>query len=225
MKSRSIKTRCLILLAALSLMSFGIAFITSAGLGTSQISGIPYVLSLLLPGTFGEWTWIVNALFVAAEWLIMKRQWHPQLLFQLLAAAIFSFFIDLGMYLVQEIQPQSYEARAAFLFFGCFLLSAGICGELKASLTMTPGEGIVQVLSIRTGTAFDRVKISFDCFLVLSALCLSWFGLGRIEGIREGTLAAALLTGPMIRLIHSIPFPKKADCGQPSDKKASHTIK
>ena len=204
MKIYSFKARCSILCLALALMSFGIALITQAGLGTSQISGVPYVLSLLLPGTFGEWTWLINVLFVDAERMIMKRPWYPELFSQLLVAAVFSFFIDLGMYLIQGIQPQCYSSRAALLFFGCFLLSLGIDGELRASLSMTPGKGLVQAISMYTGILFDRVKIGFDCCLVLAALSLSWFGLGRLEGIREGTLAAALITGPMIRVIHKI---------------------
>lgn len=40
--------------------SIGIAFITRAGLGTSPISGIPFVLSLILPPSIGTFTFLFN---------------------------------------------------------------------------------------------------------------------------------------------------------------------
>ena len=45
--------------------SFGVAFITKSALGTSQISSIPYVLSLKFTNlSFGQTTFIFNMLFI-----------------------------------------------------------------------------------------------------------------------------------------------------------------
>ena len=51
--------------------SFGVAFITKSALGTSQISSIPYVLSLKFTNlSFGQTTFIFNMLFILIQLLI-----------------------------------------------------------------------------------------------------------------------------------------------------------
>ena len=46
--------------------SFGVAFITKSALGTSQISSVPYVLSLQFSGlSFGMCTFLFNMLFIS----------------------------------------------------------------------------------------------------------------------------------------------------------------
>ena len=48
--------------------SFGVAFITKSALGTSQISSIPYVLSLKFTNlSFGQTTFIFNMLFILIQ--------------------------------------------------------------------------------------------------------------------------------------------------------------
>ena len=45
--------RYLLLCVGLTIMAFGVAFSIKAGLGTSPISSLPYVISLLTPLTVG----------------------------------------------------------------------------------------------------------------------------------------------------------------------------
>ena len=52
--------RYLIFIIGLYINSFGVAFITKAGLGTSPISSIPYVLSLNFKLTLGNYTILFN---------------------------------------------------------------------------------------------------------------------------------------------------------------------
>ena len=75
--------------------SFGVAFITKSTLGTSQISSIPYVLSLKFTNlSFGQTTFIFNMLFILIQLLILKKDFHPIQFLQVLANILFSFFID-----------------------------------------------------------------------------------------------------------------------------------
>ncbi|MCF2592641.1 hypothetical protein I6E11_02250 [Bacteroides caecigallinarum] len=48
---------------------------------------------------------------------------------------------------------------------------------------------------------FGTIKICFDVSLVLLAALGSWLLSGRIDGVREGTVIAALITGPFVRMI------------------------
>ena len=57
--------RCSVLIAALFIMSLGIALSTKADLGVSPISCTPYVLSLAFPLTMGTVTILMHLSFVA----------------------------------------------------------------------------------------------------------------------------------------------------------------
>lgn len=66
--------RYLIFAVGIGINSFGIAFITKSNLGTSQISSIPYVLSLNFEKiSFGMWTFLLNLLFIAMQIVLLKK--------------------------------------------------------------------------------------------------------------------------------------------------------
>ena len=52
-----------------------------------------------------------------------------------------------------------------------------------------------------TGTAYSRIKISFDVICLLTTAVLTFFGLGRIMGLGVGTVLAAFTIGKCIGLI------------------------
>lgn len=52
--------------------SLGVSFITTADLGTSPISSIPYVLSLNAPLSLGQFTILFNLLIVLVQLPILK---------------------------------------------------------------------------------------------------------------------------------------------------------
>ena len=89
--------------------SFGVAFITKSALGTSQISSIPYVLSLKFTNlSFGQTTFIFNMLFILIQLLILKKDFHPIQFLQVLANILFSFFIDISMLVLAWLNPQMW---------------------------------------------------------------------------------------------------------------------
>ena len=62
----------LIFSAGVLISATGIGFITRAGLGTSPISGTPFVLSLATAPSMGFYTFFFNMLFVLGEALIRR---------------------------------------------------------------------------------------------------------------------------------------------------------
>ena len=61
-------------LLGLAINSFGIALMTKSALGTSQISSIPYVLSLRFEHlSFGMTTFLINMIFVAGEIVLLEK--------------------------------------------------------------------------------------------------------------------------------------------------------
>ena len=85
MKTESIR-RCLFLCAGLCIMAFGVAFSIRADLGTSPISSVPYVVSLISPITVGTATIVMHMIFILLQILLLRRQFAILQLLQLPAA-------------------------------------------------------------------------------------------------------------------------------------------
>ena len=183
--------------------SFGVAFITKSALGTSQISSIPYVLSLKFTNlSFGQTTFIFNMLFILIQLLILKKDFHPIQFLQVLANILFSFFIDISMLVLAWLNSQTLPLRILSLLIGCAILAIGISVEVAPDVIKVPGEGIVHAISRVSGIEFGKVKIRFDVTLNIMATLLSFLFFHKLNGIGLGTIISAVLVGPMISFVN-----------------------
>lgn len=183
--------------------AFGVAVITKAALGTSPISSVPYVLSLRFVPTLGQFTFVVNLLFIAAQVVLRGRKFPPIQFLQVVVNLVFSAFIDVGMKLLWWFEPASLPVKLAALVLGCAVLGCGISIEVAPDALLVPGEGVVGAIADRTGIRFGSVKVAFDVTLVAIALGLSlWFFHG-INGLGLGTVVSALLVGRFVNLCNA----------------------
>ena len=135
--------------------SFGVAFITKSALGTSQISSIPYVLSLKFTNlSFGQTTFIFNMLFILIQLLILKKDFRPIQFLQIAANILFSSFIDVSMTLLTGLNPQTIPLRTLSLLVGCAILAVGISVEVAPEVITVPGVGIVHAMARVSGMVF-----------------------------------------------------------------------
>lgn len=183
--------------------SFGVAFITKSALGTSQISSIPYVLSLKFTNlSFGQTTFIFNMLFILIQLLILKKDFRPIQFLQIAANILFSSFIDVSMTLLTGLNPQTIPLRSLSLLVGCAILAVGISVEVAPDVIKVPGEGIVHAMARVSGMEFGKVKIRFDVTLIIIAIVLSFLFFQRLNGVGLGTIVSAILIGPMISFVN-----------------------
>lgn len=204
MKKSELFQRYLIFALALFVSALGVSVITRSYLGTSPISSIPYVLSLNTPLTMGSFIFILNIALIAGQmWMLGKsgiRSRRIDLWMQIPVSVLFGLFIDLAMAMLENYVPSTYSLQVISLVVGCAILALGICLEVIADVTMVSGEYFVQIASRRFNKEFGVVKILFDVSLVLIAGLFSLLLSGHVVGLREGTVIAALLTGPFVRL-------------------------
>lgn len=188
--------RYLLLLAGLAVMAFGVAFSIKASLGTSPISSVPYVVSLFTPLTVGTATITMHCVFILLQILILRKNYHPIQLMQLPVAFFFGYLTDFGVWAVQGITCNTYWQQWLICLIGILLVSVGVSLEVKAGVVVLAGEGVVlAVCKVLPKVKFGYMKVGFDVTLVVIACILSIVFTGRLQGVREGTVAAALLVG------------------------------
>lgn len=195
------RKRYLIFLVGLFVNSLGVSLITKANLGTSPISSIPYVLSLNFPFTLGNFTIFFSIFLIVLQLIILRKNFKLEHILQIPVSIIFGYFIDLTMILFSWVNPEAYIMKIVYLLIGCLILGVGVYMEVLADVVMLPGESFVRAIVLTWKTNFGTTKICFDVSMSVIAAVLSFIFAGKLAGVREGTVIAALLVGFIARLI------------------------
>ena len=192
-KAEQVK-RYLIFLVGLFVNSLGVSLITKGNLGTSPISSIPYVLSLNFPFSLGNFTIVFSLLLIFLQFLLLGKNFKAEHLLQIPVSMAFGYFIDMSMILLGFVHPVSYISKVLGLLIGCLVLGVGVYMEVLADVVMLPGESFVRAVVFRIHSEFGFTKV---CFAAVLSFLLS----GHLEGVREGTIVAAVLVGFIARSI------------------------
>ena len=182
--------------------SFGVAFITKSALGTSQISSVPYVLSLWNPAlSLGMFTLFFSLFLIALQLIVLGKRFPKHFWLQIPVSFLLSAFIDLSMALLFFVDPHFYPLQILSLLVGCVVLGFGVFMEVAANVVMLPGECTVKSITMRWHTDFGKTKIAVDVTMVVVAAVLGFILCGKLTGIREGSVISALLVGFIARSV------------------------
>lgn len=194
-KPNHIFKRFILLCSGLIIMAIGVAFSIKAGLGTSPISSVPYVTAKISGLSVGITTIIMNALFIIIQICILNKEYDWFQLLQFPAAILFGSTIDITVLFIDFISISSYWQQWILCILGIIFLALGISFEIQANLVTTAGEGVVLAICKVFPIKFGNMKVIFDITLVTLSVLLSIIFLGELTGVREGTIAAAILVG------------------------------
>lgn len=203
-KKMKIVKRYIVFLIGLFISSFGVSFITKANLGTSPISAIPYVLSMKFSLSLGEFTIIFSVFLVILQWIILRKNFKAQDLIQLPVSVAFGYFIDFTMILLKGLNPKSYPMKFIDLIIGCIILAFGVYLEVIADVAMLPGESFVRSIVKTFNKNFGNTKVIFDASMCIGAAILSLLFFKELQGVREGTIIAAIIVGLITKLFSKI---------------------
>lgn len=186
-----------------------VALITYADIGTTPISSANYVLSLHSDFTLGDTTLIFNLMLLLLQLTLIfigdyKLKDHAiNMLMQIPTCLVFSVMIDISTnVLTLVLSEHNYVLSWVLVVLGTVLLALAVSMSVIASVCMVPGEYFIKLFHPLVKKSFSFVKTFFDIFLVSSAVIISLFltGFTEIEGVREGTLFAALTTGSIVHI-------------------------
>lgn len=201
--------RYILLILGVSIMSLGIALSLKSTLGTPPISCIPAVLSVAFPLTVGEFTILFNALLVIFQMILLRKITLSQIA-QMLVCILFGYMIDLNLLFIDFINPTNYIFQWLLLIISCLVLAFGLVIEVKSDITMLPGDGAVVAIGEVLNKDWGKIKPFFDITIVAIGVILSLTLIGHLEGVREGTIFAAVSVGFIIQFYNRI-FGEKID--------------
>lgn len=203
---KDLSFRYILYILGLFALSMGIVLIVKSSLGTTPISSINYVVSLHTPLSLGTCTFIINMILIVLQFIILGRQTTRrdtvEIMLQIPFSFLFAIFIDLSMFLMEGVHPTSYIGAISLVLLGCFVQSIGVVLELKPAVSKMSAEAFVDYASRRFNTEFGRFKVGFDLTLISMAVILSLLLSEHVEGVREGSLIAATLTGVIVAFLN-----------------------
>ena len=198
--------RWCLLAIGIVVMAAGIVIVTKSATGNTPISSTGYVLSVAFPSvSYGVFMFFWNILLLLGQVIILRRRFQPLALLQI-PISLLSWFA-----------PANYAESLGMLALGIITLAAGVSFTVVANVAMNCGEALVAAITSKTGWNFGHTKVGFDISCVIIACAVSLVTMGNVTGVREGTVAAAVLTGFVVNF-----FVRKMGGARPPLKAGGH---
>lgn len=124
---------------------------------------------------------------------------------------IFGYFTTFCNYMVSFLPtPENLVIRVGMVLASTVFVAIGIFFYLPADLIPLAGEGAMQAVSSVTGIEFPKVKIGFDCTMVLVSVITCLTCLHSLGSVGAGTVIAAVLVGTLVGVLNRA-FGKRRD--------------
>lgn len=191
--------KTILMLMGLFLTAVGVSFSIKAEIGTSPFGCCPVVFSQPLGLSVGMTLWLMCCLFLLAQIVILRRDFHLFQLLQLVVSFLFGYLTDFTSRLMSAFPAATVFLKVGYCALGILFLAIGVFLLLKADLLMLSPDAALAVISKKYGFEYGKLKTMMDCSMVAIAAIGSLLFYHRIVGIGIGTLAAAVLVGTSIR--------------------------
>lgn len=196
--------RLSLLVFGMLIMTMGISLVTTADIGTTPISTVPYTLSEITDFTFGQMTFAINVGFVALQLLLLRSRFKPINFLQIPVVWVFAMMLDWWMGTFQRVDVSELWFAWTLSLTGNLFMAIGIYMQVRSKTLVQPGEGIVLAVALVTKKAFPTLKIINDVTLVVLAVLIALVFAGHPVGVGWGTLVSAVLVGLLIKAIDKL---------------------
>lgn len=190
-------------LAGVVILALGMVVQTESGLGVASLTCFAQVIADILGTSLGSMITATYCTYIAAQALILRRQFQPRILLEVFFSAMIGIFTDFFM-AVMPIHPEGLPAQVATMVFSLVLISFGVSLVVNMGVVPNAPDGLVQVISEKLRRRFGDVKVVFDTSHVVVALVLSWTMLHTIDAFGVTTVIAALFLGKFINVMNGL---------------------
>ncbi|MBR5287853.1 MAG: hypothetical protein IKU34_04585 [Clostridia bacterium] len=187
-----------------------VAFALKAGIGVLPVDAAITSIAVLIGMKVGTFSMLFHGSFFLGQIAMEKKNFRKteflQLLYITLGGSVLNFFLYT---VLGNVVFTSYPLRLIVCVLAFMVSAFGCTMVLETRLMRTPMEGCIQMIAERIGTTMGKLRQKIDIVLVIISV-----GITLIFGVewtlREGTIIAALLFGPMMDLWKKLFFSPKA---------------
>ena len=175
-----------------------VAFAIKAGIGVLPVDAAITSIAMLIGMKVGTFSMLFHGSFFLGQIAIEKKNFRRTELLQLLYITRGGSVLNFFLYTVLRNVTFSFYPLRLIVCVLAFVVSAFGCTlVLETHLMRTPMEGCIQLLAERMGTTMGKLRQKIDIVLVLVSVAITLI-FGVEWTLREGTIIAALIFGPMM---------------------------
>ncbi len=166
-------------------------------------------------------------MIVLLQIVLLRKRFRLIQLLQIPVCIVFGLMTDVAMELLGWVVVHTYWQQWLVCIAGIVFVAFGVSFEVTAKIVTLPGEGMALALCQLIPIKFGYVKIMVDVSLVVIAAALSLIFLHGLQGVREGTVAAAVFVGMLAKQLNRfmIPFGQKLLRSSEKKKETAGTVK
>ena len=175
-----------------------VAFAIKASIGVLPVDAAITSIALLTGMKVGSFSMLFHGSFFLGQIAIERRNFRKTELLQLLYITLGGNVLNFFLYVVlRDVAFSAYLLRLIICILAFAVSSFGCTLVLETHLMRTPMEGCIQLLADRMGTTMGKLRQKIDVVLVIISVAISLI-FGVEWTLREGTILAALIFGPMM---------------------------
>lgn len=175
-----------------------VAFAIKAGIGVLPVDAAITSIAMLIGMKVGTFSMLFHGSFFLGQIAIEKKNFRKTELLQILYITLGGSVLNFFLYTVLKNVTLSFYPLRLIVCVLAFVVSAfGCTMVLETHLMRTPMEGCIQLLAERMGTTMGKLRQKIDIVLVLVSVAITLI-FGVEWTLREGTIIAALIFGPMM---------------------------
>ena len=166
---------------------------------------LTYVLSLVFNKPLSVFATIVFVAYVLLQFLILRKDFKPLYLLELIFTFAFGYFVDVATKILGNWVPGSYPEQLFQLFLSIVFTGLGVACYINTDLVPMPPEAfLLAIMAKKPKWSMGKLRIIHDVAIVIVSVIISLIVLGGIRGFREGTVITAILSGISIDLFNKL---------------------
>lgn len=195
-KTGNMRVRVPMYFIGLFVMTIGIAVSVKSNLGVSPVSSLPYTITCVWGMEMGRATIVFHIGLVIIQLLILRRNFKPVNLLQVLVGIVFGKFTTFCNFLMTFLPDvDNIPIRIVMSLVSAAFVAGGIFLYLPANLIPLAGEGAIQAVADVTKIEFPKVKVAFDVSMVTISVITCVLMIHSLGSVGVGTIISAFLVG------------------------------
>ena len=175
-----------------------VAFALKAAIGVLPVDAAITSIATLIGMKVGTFSMLFHGSFFLGQIAMERRNFRKTELLQLLYITLGGSVLNFFLYTVlRDVSFSFYPLRLIVSILAFAVSAFGCTLVLETHLMRTPMEGCIQMIADRIGTTMGKLRQKIDVVLVIVSVAISLI-FGVEWTLREGTIIAALIFGPMM---------------------------
>ena len=126
----------------LFVLAFGVALSINSRLGVSPVNSIPYIVSNIFDTEPGNWATAMFVLFTLFQIAILKREFKPFNVVQIIFSIFFGRFLDFALWIQGGFQIPTYFGQLGMLISSIIFIAAGLVLIISTKIVALPPEAL-----------------------------------------------------------------------------------